>query len=82
MSCYSNTIALGRLVSSVYQRVSVDTTNPRNMPDSIGTLDGWSLGDGVTGNGILRLYPRRAALAFNLALARFTKGAMESGNDY
>lgn len=59
-----------------------DAANPRNMPYAIGNIGGWSLGYGVPGNGVLKLFPNRAALAFNIALAVFAQSAMKEGDDH
>lgn len=59
-----------------------DPANPRAMPESIGTVRGnWSLGFGHPGNAVLRLYPNRTALAFNIALVDMAGDALREGDD-
>jgi len=76
---------LSTLVSNMRPRLNLAVgtmTNPNQMPESIGTIQGnWSLGVGHSGNAVLSMYPGRAAFAFNLALTCFAKSAMKAGDD-
>jgi hypothetical protein len=59
-----------------------DIANPSRMPDAIGRIEGnWSLGMGHGGNAAMKMYPRRTALAFNIALAFKAQSAIQSGDD-
>ena len=72
---------IGTIVSNMRPHLNfTDAANPSNMPESIGRIGNYSIGDGES-NATLKLYPRRAALAFNIALAKFASGAMYFGHD-
>jgi len=72
---------IGTIVSNMRPHLNfTDAANPSNMPESIGSIGNYWCG--AEANAILKLYPRRAALAFNIALAKFASGAMCQGHDY
>lgn len=51
------------------------------MPNVIGSIESWTLGGGEHAEAVIELYPHRAALAFNIALATFAQSSMESGDE-
>jgi hypothetical protein len=67
------------IVSNMRQQFHFD--DPHNLPNVIGEPQHWSLGDGVAGNELFEIFPRRASLALNIALLSFAEGALKSGDD-
>eukprot|EP00977_Amphora_coffeiformis_P021436 scaffold9322_cov168-Amphora_coffeaeformis.AAC.10 len=77
---------ISTVVTNLRQYLQMDlkhASDPKRTPRAIGTVQGnWSLGDGVRGNALIHLYPRRAVLAFNLAMVCAAAGTMMTGHNY
>ena len=74
---------LGFIVSNMRPHLKfTDAANPTSMPEVIGSHPEkhWTCEAGGA-EEILQIYPRRAALAFNLALISYARSAMDHGPD-
>lgn len=84
--CSAMVLLVRRVVQNLRPHLQMDfryASDPKRAAPVLGYVPkGWSLGVGVGYNAILKLYPRRATLAFNLLLVEDAIGTLSTGNNY